>query len=134
MSRLSKKYGNLQVLIGVVIFWIGICIAGYKMQTQYHFYAIAIAVGLVMGGIQSLSRSTYSKLMPVTNDTASFFSFYDVTEKVAIVIGLTAFGFIEELTQDMRNSVLSLMIFFTLGLIALIAALNKQNKLHTSQS
>ena len=133
MSRLSKKYGNLQVLIGVVIFWIGICIAGYKMQTQYHFYAIAIAVGLVMGGIQALSRSTYSKLMPVTNDTASFFSFYDVTEKVAIVIGLTAFGFIEELTQDMRNSVLSLMIFFTLGLIALMAALNKQNKLKTSQ-
>lgn len=134
MSRLSKKYGNLQVLIGVVIFWIGICIAGYKMQTQYHFYAIAIAVGLVMGGIQALSRSTYSKLMPVTNDTASFFSFYDVTEKVAIVIGLTAFGFIEELTQDMRNSVLSLMIFFTLGLIALLAALNKQNKLKTSQA
>jgi UMF1 family MFS transporter len=134
MSRLSKKYGNLQVLIGVVIFWIGICIAGYKMQTQYHFYAIAIAVGLVMGGIQALSRSTYSKLMPVTNDTASFFSFYDVTEKVAIVIGLTAFGFIEELTQDMRNSVLSLIIFFTLGLIALMAALNKQNKLKTSQA
>jgi len=134
MSRLSKKYGNLQVLIGVVIFWIGICIAGYKMQTQYHFYVIAIAVGLVMGGIQALSRSTYSKLMPVTNDTASFFSFYDVTEKVAIVIGLTAFGFIEELTQDMRNSVLSLMIFFTLGLIALMAALNKQNKLKTSQA
>jgi len=134
MSRLSKKYGNLQVLIGVVIFWIGICIAGYKMQTQYHFYAIAIAVGLVMGGIQALSRSTYSKLMPVTNDTASFFSFYDVTEKVAIVIGLTAFGFIEEFTQDMRNSVLSLMIFFTLGLIALMAALNKQNKLKTSQA
>jgi len=134
MSRLSKKYGNLQVLIGVVIFWIGICIAGYKMQTQYHFYAIAIAVGLVMGGIQALSRSTYSKLMPVTNDTASFFSFYDVTEKVAIVIGLTAFGFIEEFTQDMRNSVLSRMIFFTLGLIALMAALNKQNKLKTSQA
>jgi len=134
MSRLSKRYGNLQVLIGVVIFWIGICIAGYKMQTQYHFYAIAIAVGLVMGGIQALSRSTYSKLMPVTNDTASFFSFYDVTEKVAIVIGLTAFGFIEELTQDMRNSVLSLMIFFTLGLLALMAALNKQNKLKTSQA
>jgi UMF1 family MFS transporter len=134
MSRLSNKYGNLQVLIGVVIFWIGICIAGYKMQTQYHFYAIAVAVGLVMGGIQALSRSTYSKLMPVTNDTASFFSFYDVTEKVAIVIGLTAFGFIEELTQDMRNSVLSLMIFFTLGLIALMTALNKQNKLKTSQA
>lgn len=129
MSSLSYKYGNLQVLIGVVIFWIGVCIAGYKMQTQYHFYALAVAVGLVMGGIQALSRSTYSKLVPVTNDNASFFSFYDVTEKVAIVIGLTAFGFIEELTNDMRNSVLSLMIFFTIGLIGLLLALNKQNKL-----
>jgi UMF1 family MFS transporter len=129
MSGLSNKYGNLQVLIGVVIFWIGVCIAGYKMQTQYHFYALAVAVGLVMGGIQALSRSTYSKLVPVTNDNASFFSFYDVTEKIAIVIGLTAFGFIEEITNDMRNSVLSLMIFFTIGLAGLLLALNKQNKL-----
>ena len=129
MSRLSKKYGNLQVLIGVVIFWIGVCFAGYKMQTEYHFYALAVAVGLVMGGIQSLSRSTYSKLMPATKDTASFFSFYDVTEKIAIVIGLSAFGFIEELTNDMRNSVLSLIVFFTVGLLGLLLALSKQNKL-----
>jgi UMF1 family MFS transporter len=81
-----------------------------------------------MGGIQSLSRSTYSKLMPATRDTASFFSFYDVTEKVAIVIGLSAFGFIEELTGSMRNSVLSLMVFFTIGLFGLISALQKQKK------
>ncbi|MDB5222771.1 MAG: transporter permease [Chitinophagaceae bacterium] len=134
MSKLSNRYGNLQVLIGVVIFWIGICIAGYKMQNQYHFYALAVAVGLVMGGIQSLSRSTYSKLMPVTNDTASFFSFYDVTEKVAIVIGLSAFGYIEELTQSMRNSVLSLMIFFTIGLIGLLFALNKQKAINRNQA
>jgi UMF1 family MFS transporter len=126
MSKLSGRYGNLQVLIGIVIFWIGVCICAYYMQTEYHFYILATAVGLVMGGIQSLSRSTYSKLMPITKDTASFFSFYDVTEKVAIVIGLSAFGFIEELTNDMRNSVLSLIIFFTLGLIGLLAALNKQ--------
>jgi UMF1 family MFS transporter len=72
--------------------------------------------------------------MPITNDTASFFSFYDVTEKVAIVIGLTAFGFIEELTKDMRNSVLSLILFFTVGLIGLLAALNKQNKLIKNQA
>jgi UMF1 family MFS transporter len=130
MSRLSKRFGNLQVLIGVVIFWIGVCFAGYKMQTEYHFYGLAVAVGLVMGGIQSLSRSTYSKLMPATKDTASFFSFYDVTEKIAIVIGLSAFGYIEELTNNMRNSVLSLIIFFTIGLIGLLFALSKQNKLN----
>jgi UMF1 family MFS transporter len=133
MSRLSKKYGNLQVLIGVVSFWILLCLAAFKMQTEYQFYGLAVGVGLVMGGIQSLSRSTYSKLMPVTNDTASFFSFYDVTEKVAIVIGLTAFGFIEELTHDMRNSVLSLVIFFTFGLIGLLLALHKQKKLIKNQ-
>ncbi len=134
MSKLSGKYGNLQVLTGIVIFWIGVCIGGYYMQTEYHFYILATAVGLVMGGIQALSRSTYSKLMPVTKDTASFFSFYDVTEKVAIVIGLSAFGFIEELTNDMRNSVLSLIIFFTLGLIGLLAALNKQKRLNSTLS
>ncbi len=128
MSRLSGMFGNLQVLIGVVIFWIGVCIAAYYMQTAIHFYILAVAVGLVMGGIQSLSRSTYSKLMPVTKDTASFFSFYDVTEKVAIVIGLSAFGFIEELTGNMRNSVLSLIIFFTIGLLGLTSSLYKQNK------
>jgi UMF1 family MFS transporter len=129
MAKLSGIYGNLKVLIGVVLFWILICLAAYLMTSEYHFYALAIAVGLVMGGIQALSRSTYSKLMPVTEDTASFFSFYDVTEKVAIVIGLTAFGIIEEITKDMRNSVLSLITFFTLGLLLLVSALFKQNKL-----
>jgi MFS transporter, UMF1 family len=128
MAKLSSIYGNLKVLCGVVSFWILICIAGYMMQTEYHFYALAIAVGLVMGGIQALSRSTYSKLMPVTQDTASFFSFYDVTEKIAIVIGLTAFGFIEEITQSMRNSVLSLMVFFSIGLILLLSALQAAKK------
>lgn len=129
MSRLSAKFGNLQVLIGVVMFWIVVCIAGYLMQTEYHFYGLAIAVGLVMGGIQSLSRSTYSKLMPETKDTASFFSFYDITEKIAIVIGLSSFGYIEELTGSMRNSVLALMVFFGMGLFFLYFALVKQKQL-----
>lgn len=128
ISKLSGMYGNLQVLIGVVLFWIGICIGAYYMQTAIHFYILGIAVGLVMGGIQSLSRSTYSKLMPVTNDTASFFSFYDVTEKIAIVIGLSAFGYIEEFTGTMRDSVISLVAFFSIGLIALISALHRQRK------
>lgn len=125
ISRLSMRFGNFPVLTGVVFFWIMICIAGYTMQTEYHFYALAIAVGIVMGGIQSLSRSTYSKLMPATKDTASFFSFYDITEKIAIVIGLSSFGYIEEFTGDMRNSVLALVVFFALGLIFLFFAQRK---------
>ena len=101
---------------------------GYLMQTEYHFYGLAVAVGLVMGGIQSLSRSTYSKLMPETKDTASFFSFYDITEKVAIVIGLSSFGYIEELTGSMRNSVLALVVFFEIGLFFLFFALGKHKQ------
>ncbi len=128
MAGLSRKYGNLRVLIGVVFFWIGICVAGYYMETAMHFYFLAVAVGLVMGGIQSLSRSTYAKLMPATEDTASFFSFYDVAEKVAIVIGLITFGVIEEQTGNMRNSVLSLMVFFIIGALGLSSALHRQIK------
>lgn len=133
MAKLSSKYGNLQVLAGVVMFWILICIAAYfiaslaerGVNAELGFYGLAVAVGLVMGGIQSLSRSTYSKLMPQTKDTASFFSFYDVTEKVAIVIGMFSFGYIDELA-GMKNSVLSLIIFFVFGLIGLFAAMKKQ--------
>lgn len=128
ISKLSGKYGNLHTLIGVVLFWIAICVGAYFMKTAIHFYILGMAVGLVMGGIQSLSRSTYSKFMPVTNDTASFFSFYDVTEKISIVIGLTAFGYIEEYTGTMRDSVISLVAFFSIGLIGLISALYRQQK------
>ena len=90
------------------------------MQTEMHFYILAALVGLMMGGIQSMSRSTYSKLMPETKDTASFFSFYDVSEKLAIVLGLVSFGVIEGLTKSMRNSILILIVFFALGLVWLI--------------
>ena len=128
MSKLSEKLGNIKVLILTVFLWIAVCIAGYFMTTELHFYIIASLVGLVMGGIQSMSRSTYSKLMPETKDTASFFSFYDVTEKMAIVIGLFSFGFIEGLTGNMRNSILALIIFFVLGLIFLFSTLQKQQK------
>ena len=123
MSRLSEKFGNLRVLIGIIMFWILICLAAYytayyKEQggnPEFGFYGLAIAVGLVMGGIQSLSRSTYSKLMPETRDTASYFSYYDFTEKLAIVIGMFSFGLIEEVTGSMKNSVLSLIVFFVIG-------------------
>ena len=83
------------------------------------FYTLAIVVGFVMGGIQSVSRSTYSKLMPVTHDTTSYFSFFDVTEKIAIVIGMFSFGIINEITGSQRNSVLALCSFFIIGLVLL---------------
>lgn len=136
MSRLSGKFGNIAVLMFVVVIWILICISAYFVaelkeagtNVEFYFYGLAIGVGLVMGGIQSLSRSTYSKLMPQTKDTASFFSFYDVTEKVAIVIGMFTFGFIDE-RIGMKHSVLSLIVFFVIGLLALAVARSKQKKL-----
>ncbi len=128
MSKLSAKFGNINVLILTVLLWIGVCIAGYFITTEMHFYIIASLVGLVMGGIQSLSRSTYSKLMPDTKDTASFFSFYDVTEKLAIVVGLFTFGYIEGVSS-IRNSILSLVIFFILGFAMLLLTASKEKAL-----
>jgi MFS transporter, UMF1 family len=130
MSQLSEKFGNLRVLAGIIVFWILICLSAYytayyKEQggnPEFGFYGLAVAVGLVMGGIQSLSRSTYSKLMPETRDTASYFSYYDFSEKLAIVIGMFSFGLIEEATGSMKNSVLCLIIFFVIGLVWLLRA------------
>ena len=128
MSKLSSRFGNFNILIFTVLLWIGVCISGYFITTETHFYIIASVVGLVMGGIQSLSRSTYSKLMPETKDTASFFSFYDVTEKLAIVIGLFTFGFIEGISS-IRNSILSLVIFFVIGFVMLLSTVMKEKSL-----
>ena len=135
MAKLSEKFGNFQTLLAVIIIWILVCLGAYEIATisdkgvnaEMYFYVLAVAVGLVMGGIQSLSRSTYSKLMPVTKDTTSFFSFYDVTEKIAIVIGMFSFGLIEELTGTMKNSVLVIMCFFIIGFIVLYFALTKKS-------
>jgi len=183
MSRLSARYGNIKVLMGVVLFWMIVCIGAYKTAdfaerlkpyhekiqalkqqrdelrqskaagreaeagkiegeisrlslelapeqkpVEYAFYIIALAVGLVMGGIQSLSRSTYSKLMPETKDTASYFSYYDLTEKIAIVISMFIFGLIGDLTHSLKDSVLSLTFFFAIGFVCLYSALIRQRK------
>jgi UMF1 family MFS transporter len=136
MAKLSGKFGNMQVLLGVLFIWVGVCVAAYYTTTATQFYIIATVVGLVMGGVQSLSRSTYSKLMPETKDTASFFSFYDVTEKMAIVIGMFSFGFIEEATGSMRNSIVALVTFFVIGIVILFFAVTKAKRvpLQTSVS
>ncbi|TJZ53264.1 MFS transporter [Sphingobacterium olei] len=118
MSSFAKRYGNIKVLLVVVLMWIFICISAYFLNNEFQFYGIAFMVGLMMGGIQALSRSTYSKLLPQDmEDTTAFFSFYDVTEKLAIVFGLFTFGIIEQLTHNIRNSALFLSIFFLIGFV-----------------
>lgn len=128
MAKLSQRFGNFHVLMLVVLIWIAICVCAFFITTEFQFYMIAVSVGLVMGGIQSLSRSTYAKIMPETHDTASFFSFYDVTEKIAIVIGMFSFGLVQQVTGNMRNSVLALIIFFIAGLICLFVTLQKEKQ------
>jgi UMF1 family MFS transporter len=132
ISKISEKIGNFKTLIICVCIWILLCIGGYSLPKggTNEFYVLALCVGFVMGGIQSLSRSTYSKLMPETKDTTSFFSFFDVTEKIAIVIGMFSFAYITELTGSQRNSVLALIVFFVIGLIFLFMALKKQKGLN----
>ncbi|KAB1158176.1 MFS transporter [Flavobacterium luteum] len=118
-SRASAKFGNIPTLIVINCFWVLLCLAAYFITSPIHFYVMAGLVGLVMGGIQALSRSTYSKLLPVTKDTASFFSFYDVSEKIGIVIGMCIYGVIDQITGSPRLAIVFLAIFFIIGVILL---------------
>ncbi len=114
-AKASKAFGNIKTLIVVNILWIAICMYAYFVITPIDFYIAAGCVGIVMGGIQALSRSTYSKFIPKTKDTTSFFSFYDVSEKIGIVIGTFMYGFIAQLTGSMRNATIFLGLFFIIG-------------------
>lgn len=125
-SKLSKRIGNINALIVINTAWIFICICAYFVVKPVEFYIVAAMVGLVMGGIQSLSRSTYSKLLPETKDTTSFFSFYDVTEKIGIVIGMLVYGVVAQITGKMQNAILFLVVFFAIGIILLIRTAKKE--------
>lgn len=119
-AKMSEKYGNIKTLLVIVFLWIAICAYAYFVVSPIQFYVTAACVGLVMGGVQALSRSTYSKLIPEdSEDTASYFSFYDVSEKIGIVIGMFLYGFVAELTGSMRYSILFLITFFVVGAILL---------------
>ncbi len=118
-SRASAKFGNINTLIFINFIWMGLCFYAYFMESPLQFYIAASCVGFVMGGIQSLGRSTYSKFLPETEDTTSYFSFYDVAEKIGIVIGMGIFASIDQLTGSMRNAILFLFIFFLIGIILL---------------
>lgn len=119
-SRSSERFGNIPTLVAVNIIWAGLCVYAYYIQTPFEFYCIAGLVGMVMGGLQALSRSTYSKYLPETEDTTSYFSFYDVTEKIGIVIGMILFGSLDQLTGSMRTSILFFFLFFIVGAFMLM--------------
>ena len=124
-ARVSKTFGNIRTLIVINIFWLTLCVYAYFLQTPMDFYIAAGLVGIVMGGIQALSRSTYSKFLPETTDTASFFSFYDVAEKIGIIIGTFLYGAVAQLTGSMRNSTIFLGLFFLIGIFLLTRVNNK---------
>lgn len=120
-SRLAIRIGNIKTLIFINLIWIAICGYAYFIVSPTQFYVAAAAVGLVMGGIQSLSRSTYSKMLPEdTIDTASYFSFYDVSEKIGIVIGMSLYGLVAQSTGSVRSAILFLVIFFIAGVFLLL--------------
>lgn len=118
-SKASAKFGNIPVLITVNFVWMFLCFYAYFMITPTDFYIAAALVGFIMGGIQSLARSTYSKFLPETTDTTSYFSFYDVAEKIGIVIGMIIFATIDQISGSMRNAILFLFVFFLIGIILL---------------
>ncbi|MGM5470402.1 MFS transporter [Flavobacteriaceae bacterium LMO-SS05] len=128
-SRASQKFGNIKTLIVVNFIWMGLCFYAYFMMTPIDFYIAAGMVGMVMGGIQALARSTYSKFLPETKDTTSYFSFYDVVEKIGIVIGMIIFGTIDQITGSMRNSILFLFVFFLIGIV-LLFRVPKKSTIH----
>ncbi|MCX7548309.1 MFS transporter [Xanthomarina sp. F1114] len=125
-SRASERFGNIRTLISVNIIWMTLCFAAYFVETPFQFYITAGVVGLVMGGIQALARSTYSKFLPDTKDTTSYFSFYDVAEKIGIVIGMIIFATIDQVTGSMRNAILFLFVFFLVGIILLFRVPEKR--------
>lgn len=121
-ARLSRSKGNKFSLLVMITIWIGVCIAAYLVQNEYQFYALAFVVGIVMGGIQALSRATYSKLIPEnTIDHTSYFSFYDVTYNLSIVFGTFSYGLIDQITGSMRYSTLALGLYFIIGMIVLLS-------------
>ncbi len=125
-SRASSKFGNIKTLIAINFIWMSLCFYAYFMESPMQFYIAAASVGFVMGGIQSLARSTYSKFLPETKDTTSYFSFFDVAEKIGIVIGMLIYGTIDQVTGSMRNSILFLFIFFLIGIFLLFRVLKQQ--------
>jgi UMF1 family MFS transporter len=126
-AKVSESKGNKFAILVILSIWIVDCVCAYFVKTDLHFYLLAAGVGIVMGGIQSLSRATYCKLFPEnTKDTASYFSLYDVLDKLSTFFGTFAYAFIEQITGSMRNSIFALSLFFIIGFI-FITTIKVQN-------
>jgi MFS transporter, UMF1 family len=129
-ARISDRIGNIYTLIIMVAIWIGVCAYAYTITTAVQFYSLAVIVGFVMGGIQSMFRSTYAKIIPdATQNHASYFSLYDAAEKVAIVLGTFSYGFLLQLTGNMRASIVALALYFVVGMF-FIARIKNFKSLH----
>ena len=119
VAWLSGRIGNIRTLILCILVWVGVCIYAWAFVTgKMGFYVAAGFIGFMMGGTQSLNRSTYAKLLPDTEDHASYFSFYEVLEKGGLIIGMFSWGYIEGFTGSMRSSILALILFFAASLFA----------------
>ena len=123
-AKFSKRFGNFKMLTVLTLIWAMICLYVYFIDSPLAFYFAAGLVGLVMGGIQALSRSTYTKLIPKNTLSTSYLSFYEVTEKSAIIIGMTMFGLVDQITGSMRNSVLFFASFFIISVFLLLRIKN----------
>jgi len=130
-AKTAEKIGDIQTLIIINVIWASLCVYAYFVTTPIQFYIAAGSVGMVMGGMQALSRATYSKMLPETEDTTSFFSFYDVTEKIGIIIGMSLFGIIDQITGSMRNSILFFLVLFIAGGLLLTQVPAYKNRLKT---
>ncbi len=129
VSWISGKVGNIRTLIGCVLVWVGVCIYAYKLVNDVNgFFVAAGIIGFMMGGTQSLNRSSYSKMLPNTEDHASYFSFYEVLEKGGLIIGMFSWGYIEGFTGSMRSSILALIIFFAIS-VAFLSSIPKAQRI-----
>jgi len=114
-AKISKKIGNIRTLLILNLIWACLCVGAYFINEPIEFYIAAGTVGMVMGGIQALSRSTFSKMIPETENPTSYFSFFDVSQKVSIVLGMTLFAFLDQMTGSMRISILVFVLIFLIG-------------------
>ena len=119
-ARASQRFGNVSTLVAINLIWVAICVVAYFIRTPMQFYFVAGFVGMVMGGLQTAARAAYSKFLPETEDTTSYFSFYDVAEKIGIIIGMFLFGAIDQITGSMRNSIVFFTLFFVIGALLLL--------------
>ena len=120
-ARASQRFGNVSTLVAINLIWVAICVVAYFIRTPMQFYFVAGFVGMVMGGLQTAARAAYSKFLPETEDTTSYFSFYDVAEKIGIIIGMFLFGAIDQITGSMRNSIVFFTLFFVMGALFIAA-------------